>query len=338
MYKKLLLTSTVILSTLASVAAPSVVSAAETDQVQTSQTAETQAVSNSNNDNKSNVIAGSKVKKADSTVAHSTTSSVQAASEPSANNALKAVVQASATSATTDQHQTFLSMAVPMAQKAASEYGVYTSVMLAQAILESAWGTSQLATQGNNLFGIKGDYNGSYVSMPTSEWSASQGWYQINANFRKYPSYLESFEDNGNKLRNGLSWDSTYYKGTWKENTSSYKDATAWLQGRYATAPNYDSSLNNLIETYNLTQYDSASTENATQAPSDSTRTIVVNNDASYAVPLVGFNSDGSTTKSNRGLANGTGWATDQTKDYNGHTYYRVSTNEWVMDNYATLQ
>jgi hypothetical protein len=93
-----------------------------------------------------------------------------------------------------------------------------------------------------------------------------------------------------------------------------------------------------LIETYNLTQYDSGSTENATQAPSDSTKTVVVNNTKSYAVPLVAFNSDGSMTKSNRGLSNGTGWATDQSKSVNGHTYYRVSTNEWVVDSYATLQ
>lgn len=345
-YKKLILTSTVVLSTLASVAAPTVVSAADnvqqatTQSAQTSDTANSQAVSNSNTDNKSNVIAGSDVKKADTSVAHSTTTaSVQAAtSAPTVNNALSAVVQSSATAATSDQQQAFLAMAAPMAQKAASEYGLYASVMLAQSILESAWGQSDLATQGNNLFGIKGDYNGAYVSMPTSEWSADQGWYKIYANFRKYPSYYESFQDNGNKLRNGVDWDSSYYKGTWKENTSSYKDATAWLQGRYATAPNYASSLNNLIETYNLTQYDSGSTENATQAPSDSTKTVVVNNTKSYAVPLVAFNSDGSMTKSNRGLSNGTGWATDQSKSVNGHKYYRVSTNEWVVDSYATLQ
>ncbi|AKP67895.1 glycoside hydrolase family 73 protein [Companilactobacillus ginsenosidimutans] len=339
-YKRLLLTSTVVLSTLASVAAPTVVSAADNaQQVQTTST-DASAVANSNSGNKSNVIAGSSVKKADTSVAHSTTSaSVQAASEaPSANNALKAVVQSSATAATSDQQQAFLAMAAPMAQKAAAEYGLYASVMLAQAILESAWGQSDLATQGNNLFGIKGDYNGAYVSMPTSEWSASQGWYSIYANFRKYPSFYESFKDNGNKLRNGVDWDSSYYSGTWKENTGSYQDATAWLQGRYATAPNYASSLNSVIQTYNLTQYDSGSTENATQAPSDSTRTIVVNNKSSYATPLVAFNADGSMKNSNRGLSNGTGWATDQTKSYNGHTYYRVSTNEWVMDTYATLK
>jgi len=329
MSKKNLLTSALVLGTLAATATPSVVSAATTNDADpaASQTS-TEQVNNKSQDNSSNVIAGSE-KKADTTVATSAT--VQAASE-SLNNALNttAVIQA-ATGATTAQQQAFLSSAVPMAQKAASQYGLYTSVMLAQAILESGWGTSTLATQGHNLFGIKGDYNGAFVTMPTSEWSASQGWYTINANFRKYPSYYESFADNGNKLRNGVAWNSSYYSGTWKENTKSYKDATAWLQGRYATAPNYASSLNNLIQTYNLTQYDG----NAETNGSAQSSVITVNNPNGNFVKLFAFDSNGTpTTVTNRGLANRTPWYTDQTKTYNGHTYYRVATNEWVEDTY----
>lgn len=331
MSKKNLLTSALVLGTLAATATPSVVSAATTNDADSAapQTS-TEQVNNKSQDNSSNVIAGT-AKKADTTVATSAT--VQAASE-SINNALNttAVIQA-ATGATTAQQQAFLASAVPMAQKAASQYGVYTSVMLAQAILESGWGTSTLATQGHNLFGIKGDYNGAYVTMPTSEWSASQGWYTINANFRKYPSYYESFADNGNKLRNGVSWNSSYYSGTWKENTSSYKDATAWLQGRYATAPNYASSLNNLIQTYNLTQYDGTAETNGGAQTNGST--IKVNNANGNYVKLYAFGNDGTpTTITNRGLANKTPWYTDQTKTYNGHTYYRVATNEWVEDTY----
>ena len=329
MSKKNLLTSALVLGTLAATATPSVVSAATTNDADpaASQTS-TEQVNNKSQDNSSNVIAGSE-KKADTTVATSAT--VQAASE-SLNNALNttAVIQA-ATGATTAQQQAFLSSAVPMAQKAASQYGLYTSVMLAQAILESGWGTSTLATQGHNLFGIKGDYNGAFVTMPTSEWSAAQGWYTINANFRKYPSYYESFADNGNKLRNGVAWNSSYYSGTWKENTKSYKDATAWLQGRYATAPNYASSLNNLIQTYNLTQYDG----NAETNGSAQSSVITVNNPNGNFVKLFAFDSNGTpTTVTNRGLANRTPWYTDQTKTYNGHTYYRVATNEWVEDTY----
>ena len=334
MSKKNLLTSALVLSTLAATATPSVVSAATTNDADsaTSQTS-TEQVNNNSNDNSQNVISGPTVKKADTTVATSAT--VQAASESaSAASNTTAIIQA-ASGVTQSQQQAFLNEAVPMAQKAAAKYGLYTSVMLAQAILESAWGASTLATQGHNLFGIKGDYNGAYVTMPTSEWSASQGWYTIYANFRKYPSYYESFLDNGNKLRNGVSWNSSYYKGTWKENTSSYKDATAWLQGRYATAPNYASSLNNLIATYNLTQYDNAGSAETNSGSQTNNHSIKVNDPNQAYVNIVAFQSDGTTKPvKNRALANNTDWYTDQTKTYNGHTYYRVATNEWVQDSY----
>jgi len=332
MSKKNLITSALVLGTLAATATPSEVSAATTnDAASTASQTSTEQVNNKSQDNKSNVIAGSAVKKADTTVATSAT--VQAASESATNAANTTAVIQAATGITAAQQQAFISEAVPMAQKAAAQYGVYTSVMLAQAILESAWGTSTLATQGHNLFGIKGDYNGAYVTMPTSEWSASQGWYTINANFRSYPSYYESFADNGNKLRNGVAWNSSFYSGTWKENASSYKDSTAWLQGRYATAPNYASSLNNLIETYNLTQYDGTPETNGGSQTNNNT--VKVNNTNGSYVSIVAFNGDGSTTAvRNRALANNTSWYTDQTKTYNGHTYYRVATTEWVEDTY----
>lgn len=331
MSKKNLITSALVLGTLAATATPSVVSAATTNDADSASQTSTEQVNNKSQDNKSNVIAGSSVKKADTTVATSAT--VQAASESATNAANTTAIIQAATGITAAQQQAFITEAVPMAQKAAAQYGVYTSVMLAQAILESAWGTSTLATQGHNLFGIKGDYNGAYVTMPTSEWSASQGWYTINANFRSYPSYYESFADNGNKLRNGVAWNSSYYSGTWKENAASYKDSTAWLQGRYATAPNYASSLNNLIQTYNLTQYDGTPETNG--GSQTNSNTIKVNNSNSSYVSLVSFNSDGSTSPiKNRALANNTSWYTDQTKTYNGHTYYRVATTEWVQDTY----
>jgi len=327
MIKKSLLTSAIVLSTLASAAAPISVLAADTNS--DANVEQTSSDSNSSKTTDTNVIAGSDVKEADPDIAHIETVQPSAAK----SSAQGALVQA-ASGTTSQQQQAFLDMAVPMAQKAANEYGVYASVMLAQAILESGWGASLLATQGNNLFGIKGDYNGASVTMKTSEWSASQGWYTIYANFRKYPSYYESFADNGDKLRNGVSWDSSYYKGTWKENASSYKDATAWLQGRYATAPTYASSLNNVIETYNLTQYDKNETDDSsTQAPGD-VNVIKVNNSNAIYVPMVTFNGD-TIGKATRGLQNKTPWQTDQVKTYNGHVYYRVSTNEWVEDTYV---
>lgn len=253
--------------------------------------------------------------------------------------------------ATTSVQQQFLEMAGPMAQKAAGEYNLYASVMLAQAILESGWGQSDLATDANNLFGIKGDYNGAYVSMPTSEWSADQGWYTIYANFRKYPSFYESFLDNADKLRNGLTWNSEYYSGTWKENTTSYKDATDWLQGRYATAPNYASSLNNIIETYDLTKYDTDSESNPNVSDNNNsantnepgvngTQTAV--SDVAVVTNLDNaqiYNDANIQDPSARALGYGTAWkVTSKVVDASGNVFYQVSTDEYVLATDIQLQ
>ncbi len=143
------------------------------------------------------------------------------------------------------------------AQKVASEKNLYASVMVAQAALESGFGSSGLSAPPNhNLFGMKGSYNGQSVAMKTSEYSSSGGWVTITDYFKKYPSYLESLLDHAGYIRRGPSWDGNYYYGVWKENTNSYKDATSSLQGRYATDPSYASKLNEIISRYNLTRFD----------------------------------------------------------------------------------
>lgn len=150
--------------------------------------------------------------------------------------------------------QEFLNKAIPAATTASSKYGTYTSVMLAQAAVESAWGQSGLAqSPNNNLFGIKGSYNGQSVNMNTGEYG-SNGYYTTNAGFRKYPSYTESFEDNGSLLRNQMG---NYYSGTWVENSKNYAQATQnGLQGKYATAPNYAQTLNSVIAANGFDKYD----------------------------------------------------------------------------------
>jgi len=148
------------------------------------------------------------------------------------------------------------------ARKLAANNDLYASVMVAQAMVESGWGTSGLASEPNyNLFGIKGDYNGSSVNMGTQEDDGTGSLYSISSNFRKYPSYKESLEDYVSLLRGGTSGNSQMYAGTWKSNTSSYKDATKYLTGRYATDTTYADKLNSVIEKYNLTQFDTPATE-----------------------------------------------------------------------------
>lgn len=164
-------------------------------------------------------------------------------------------------------------------KKASTKYNLYGSVMMAQAALESAWGQSQLTTEANNFFGIKGAYNGQSVSMPTTEYNSNGQMVNTTANFKKYPSAYASFADNGSTLRNGTSWNSRYYSGSWKENASSYVAAANALTGKYATAPTYGASLINLIQTYNLDQVfgetasSSSSSSSATAVSSSSSAT-----------------------------------------------------------------
>ncbi|WP_208558884.1 GW dipeptide domain-containing protein [Marinilactibacillus kalidii] len=146
------------------------------------------------------------------------------------------------------------SRAKPIAEEKGKEQ-LYASIMIAQASLESDYGTSTLAKNGNNLFGMKGTYNGYSIVKRTWEHINGVNTY-VDADFKFYPNFASSLNDNANKLRNGVSWDRNYYNGTWVRNTLSYKDATKWLTGRYATDPNYNTKLNTIISTYNLLQYD----------------------------------------------------------------------------------
>ena len=151
----------------------------------------------------------------------------------------------------------FLNQIIPSATVIAAQNDLYASVMMAQAILESGWGTSTLSKAPNyNLFGIKGEYNGESINMETLEDSGGQNYYSINAEFRKYPSYAESLQDYAALLANGTSWNPTYYAGAWKSNAATYQDATAYLTGRYATDTAYSTKLNRIIAQYGLDQYD----------------------------------------------------------------------------------
>lgn len=151
----------------------------------------------------------------------------------------------------------FLDSILVPAYELANQNGLYASVMLAQAALESGWGRSSLSIPPYyNLFGVKGEYQGNYVSKPTLEDNGSGEYYQIEARFRAYPSYRESLSDYVNLLKNGLTSNPRFYAPTWKENTNSYRDATRYLTGTYATDTHYGEKLNAIIEQFNLTRYD----------------------------------------------------------------------------------
>lgn len=131
-----------------------------------------------------------------------------------------------------------------------NQYKVLPSITVAQAILESGWGQSGLSQQAHNLFGIKGSYNGQYVTMSTREVINGRSVY-VNANFRAYPNNSASVADHGRFLNVNSRYANLL------GDTNYVSVANKLRQDGYATDPNYASMLINLVRTYNLTQLDS---------------------------------------------------------------------------------
>lgn len=153
--------------------------------------------------------------------------------------------------------QPFIDLISEPAMKIGADQGIYASVMIAQAVLESNYGKSALSqSPSNNLFGIKGKYKGQGKSFKTSEDNGSGSLFQINSKFRIYNSYNESLNDYASLITNGLSYNSGYYAGAWKVNATNYREAANYLEGRYATDTNYAGKLIHLIEKYDLTRFD----------------------------------------------------------------------------------
>ena len=81
-------------------------------------------------------------------------------------NAYAEIDKETRTFATTAEFVNYLGQ---YATEIGNDYNLYASVMVAQASLETAYGTSKLSTVGNNLFGIKGSYDGNSIVMRTWE-------------------------------------------------------------------------------------------------------------------------------------------------------------------------
>ena len=123
--------------------------------------------------------------------------------------------------------------------------GVPASITLAQGLLESRYGLSELAVKGNNHFGIKCHNN----------WSGKKMYYDDDRRgecFRKYTSPEQSYRDHSDFLRYR-----DRYKFLFDYKITDYK---SWAHGLkkagYATDPSYPKKLINLIEEYKLYEYD----------------------------------------------------------------------------------
>jgi len=127
--------------------------------------------------------------------------------------------------------------------------GILASLTAAQALIESNKGNSGLTTKANNLFGIKGNYQGQFVKMWTTEYYNGVKT-RILADFRKYPTWLESVNDHSAMFNRMKCYENL-------RNCQDYEEACVNVKkDGYATAPDYTRTLMNPIKKYKLWLWD----------------------------------------------------------------------------------
>lgn len=144
--------------------------------------------------------------------------------------------------------------------------GVLASVSMAQFLLESAYGKSELAQNANNCFGMKKSLSGnswagskwdgsSVYSKQTKEQHADGTYTTITADFRKYGCVEDSIADHSAYLIGAKNGTTLRYAGL-KGETDYRKAAQIIKDGGYATSLTYVDKLCNVIEKWNLTKFD----------------------------------------------------------------------------------
>ncbi len=152
----------------------------------------------------------------------------------------------------TPQEQ-FIASIAEAAVNSADMTGVPASVTIAQAILESYWGSSRLAREANNYFGIKAQARGgSAGSVWFDVWEVIAGRNVMQAQaFRAYKTIAESFVDHGLFfLENGR------YASAMTAKNDARQFAREVNRAGYATDPSYASKLVGLMDRYDLYRYD----------------------------------------------------------------------------------
>lgn len=130
--------------------------------------------------------------------------------------------------------------------------GIPASIIMAQAIVESAWGKGSLAFEANNHFGIKckSTWEGSSYFLEDDDYNAAGDL--IESCFRAYPDALSSFRDHTDFLMNNARYQSLF--------DLHHTDYISWAKGLktcgYATDKQYAEKLIRKIEQYGLGELD----------------------------------------------------------------------------------
>ncbi|AEB77625.1 peptidoglycan hydrolase (plasmid) [Clostridium botulinum BKT015925] len=139
-----------------------------------------------------------------------------------------------------------------------AQYSIFASVTIAQAILESGWGESNLAKNYNNLFGVKAlrDWNGQVANIDTKEYT-NAGIITVKQPFRIYKSYKDSIEDHAKFLK------AEWYTEAGVFTAKNYMEQiNAIFNGGYTSDPNYITKILKLINDYDLKKYDMEGSNN----------------------------------------------------------------------------
>ncbi len=205
----------------------------------------------------------------------------------------------------TAAQQAFIGLVAPGAIAAQQRYGIPAAVTIAQAIDESGWGQSGLATADHNLFGIKGTGPAGTHMWPTQEYENGI-WVTRTAPFRVYHNITESIADHSQLLATSQAYQHAM------ANRHVPDAFAAALTGVYATDPNYGPNLITLMRQYNLYRYDSAtpaaSQAGAAQEPRQvAGRSAVAPKAAVPGVPVPGASAGGAWARGDSGATGGPG-------------------------------
>lgn len=145
----------------------------------------------------------------------------------------------------------FIATIAPAARASAKLTGIPASFTIAQAALESRWGTSKVASMACNLFDIKADksWHGAIYRMASTEHINGKD-VLVPADWRMYPNWQACFDDRAQFFKTNPR-----YAACFKETTGAGW-ARAVAAVHYATDPDYASKLISTIRARNLTQYD----------------------------------------------------------------------------------
>jgi flagellum-specific peptidoglycan hydrolase FlgJ len=147
----------------------------------------------------------------------------------------------------TTSTQEYIKRYAPLAISEMEKYGIPASISLAQGLVESRYGTSKLAVQNNNHFGIKCHKKNCRVGHCTNHSDDSHKDF-----FRKFSSAWESWRAHSQLLVNNKRYKKCFtYGKNYRKWAVGLRDAT------YATDREYHLTLIGVIETHGLAKYDS---------------------------------------------------------------------------------